>query len=38
MKLEDEAKVEDDVVVSAPMVMGVMEAVLVDMISVAEGS
>ena len=36
MELDDEAKVEDDVVVSAPMVLGVMAAAVVDMISVAE--
>ena len=35
---EEEAKVEDEEVVSAPMVLAVMAAVVVDMISVAGGS
>ena len=33
---EDDAKVEDGVVESTPMVLGIMAAAVVDMISVAE--
>ena len=33
---EDDAKVEDEVVVSAPMVLGIMAAVVVDIVSVAK--
>ena len=38
MVVDDEAKVEDEVVGRAPMVLGVMAAEVVDMLSVAEGS
>lgn len=38
MAADDEAKVEDEVVVSAHMVLGVIAAEVVDILSVAEGS
>ena len=36
VEVEDDAKVEDGVVASAPMVLGVMAAVVVDIASVAK--
>ena len=35
MEVDDDAKVEEEVVVSAPMVLGVMVAAVVDMAAVA---
>ena len=35
LEVDDGAKVEDDAVVSAPMVLGVMAVVVVDMAAVA---
>ena len=36
VEVEDDAKVEDEVVASAPMVLGIMAAVVVDIASVAK--
>ena len=36
VEVEDDAKVEDEVVASAPMVLGVMAAAAVNMILIAE--
>ena len=36
--MEEEAKVEEEVVESAPMVLGIMVAEVVDILSMEEGS